>query len=214
MGLVLHGYRHSVYLRVVRMVLAEKGVACERVEVDPFATLPEGYRDLHPFGRVPVLVHDGFAVYEAQAIGRYVDEGFAGPALQPAGAAARARMAQVIGVVDSYGYWPLVRQVFSHAVFRPAAGEAGDPAEVAAGFAAAGRVLGALERIAAEGLVLAGPVALADLHLAPMIAAFVQAPAGAEMLGRHPALARWWAGMRRRESLAATDPGLPGQTPS
>jgi glutathione S-transferase len=173
--------------------------------------LPEGYLELHPFGRVPVLCHDGLTLYEAQAIGRYVDEGFAGPALQPEDAAARARMAQVIGIVDAYGYWPLVRQVYSHAVFQPALGEAGDPREVAVGMVAAAPVLGALDRIADEGLVLAGPVTLADLHLAPMIAAFVQVDEGAAALARHPALARWWAGMRGRDSMAATDPGLPGQ---
>ena len=37
MPLVLHGYRYSVYLRIVRLTLAEKGVAYERVEVNPFA---------------------------------------------------------------------------------------------------------------------------------------------------------------------------------
>jgi glutathione S-transferase len=31
MPLVLHGYRYSVYLRIVRLALAEKGVAYERV---------------------------------------------------------------------------------------------------------------------------------------------------------------------------------------
>lgn len=120
-------------------------------------------------------------------------------------------MAQVMGIVDAYGYWPLVRQVYSHAVFQPAQGEPGDPREVAAGMAAAVRVLGALEAIAAEGLVLSGPVTLADLHLAPMVAAFVQAGEGAAALSSRPALAAWWAGMRARDSMRATDPGLPGQ---
>ena len=37
MPLVLHGYRYSVYLRIVRLALAEKGVGYDRVEVNPFA---------------------------------------------------------------------------------------------------------------------------------------------------------------------------------
>ena len=48
-----------------------------------------------------------------------IDRAFSGPALQPAEPQALARMDQIIGIVDAYAYWPLVRQVFSHAVFRP-----------------------------------------------------------------------------------------------
>lgn len=132
----LIGYRHSVYLRIARAVLLEKGVPFRHVEVDPFGAVPEWYRALHPFGRVPVLRHGDFVFYETAAIGRYVDAAFAGARLVPAGARAAGRMQQVIGIVDSYGYWPMVRQVFAHAVFRPAVGEMGDAAEVAAGLAA------------------------------------------------------------------------------
>lgn len=211
MSVLLHGYSFSVYLRVARMSLAEKGVAYRHREVDPFGPLPEGYLDLHPFGRVPVLEHDGFTLYETQAITRYVDLAFPGPTLQPEGPRARARMAQVIAMVDAYAYWPLVRQVYAHRVFRPAEGAAHDEVQVALGLGAAGPVLAALERVAGEGLVLDGVgLTLADLHLAPMIAAFTMVPEGAEALARHPALSLWWAAMSERDSLKDTDPGLPG----
>ena len=76
-SLVLHGYRYSVYNRIARLALAEKGLACERVEVNPFdPDRPAVYLTLHPFGRVPVLVHDGFALYETGAITRYLDRAF------------------------------------------------------------------------------------------------------------------------------------------
>src|SRR5579864_6082080 len=104
MSLVLHGYRYSVYNRIARLALAEKRVAYDRVEVNPFAPdVPASYRALHPFGRVPALVHDGFTLYETGAITRYIDRAFPGPALQPKEARAVARMDQVIGVVDAYG---------------------------------------------------------------------------------------------------------------
>src|SRR3954454_15980870 len=129
MSLVLHGYHFSVYNRIARLTLAEKGVAYDRVEVNPFAPdVPASYLALHPFGRVPTLVHDGFALYETVAITRYIDRSFPGPALQPTERRSLARMDQIIGVVDAYGYWPLVRQVFSHGVFRPRSGQAGDKA--------------------------------------------------------------------------------------
>jgi glutathione S-transferase len=79
MALVLHGFRYSVYVRVARIVLAEKGLAYENVEVDPFA--PEmriEYLDLHPFRRVPTLVDGEFVLYETEAITRYIGEAFPG----------------------------------------------------------------------------------------------------------------------------------------
>lgn len=206
-GLTLHGFAPSVYTRVARLVLAEKGLDHAYSEVNPFDPgLDPSYRDLHPFARVPVLVHDGFVLHETAAITRYLDT-FPGPSLTPADPRAAARMAQVTGLVDAYAYWPLVRQVFAHRVFRSLEGLEPDEGQIAEGLAAAAPVLAALERIAAEGLVLAGEVTLADCHLAPMIDAFAAAPEGAQALARHGHLARWWEGLADRPSLAATDPG-------
>ena len=211
MALTLIGYRYSVYLRIVRMVLAEKRLRATLVEVNPFdRPLPEGYLDLHPFGRVPVLQHGPFTLYETTAITRYLDEALPGPPLQPQDARDRARMAQVIAIADAYAYQPMVRQVYAQRVFAPAEGAAGDEAQVQAGLAATAPVLAALDQIAAEGRVLAGgAVTLADLHLAPMLAAFTQVPEAARMVGDRPALARWWAAMAVRQSVHGTDPGLP-----
>ncbi len=213
MSLVLHGYRYSVYNRIARLVLAEKGVECARAEIDPFALpVPQAYLDLHPFGRVPTLVHDGFVLYETGAISRYVDRAFAGPALQPAAPRAQARMDQIISVVDSYGYWPMVRQVFSHGAFRPAAGRPADPGEIEAGLAGSAKVLAALEALAGpDGFLVGDQVSLADLHLGAMVAYLAAAPEGAALLREQPRLEGWWHLVSRRPSFAATDPGLPGK---
>lgn len=211
MTLVLHGYRYSVYNRIARLALAEKGVSYDRVEVNPFAPdVPAAYLALHPFGRVPALVHDGFALYETAAITRYLDRAFPGPALQPAEAKALARMDQIIGVVDAYGYWPLVRQIFVQRVARPRRGEPVDEAEIAKGLAASVKVLTALETLASNDTFLVGPtLSLADLHLGAMLAYFVQARDGEALLNQHARLAAWWERVRQRPSVAATDPGLP-----
>ncbi len=213
MTVVLHGYQYSVYVRIARLALAEKGIAYERVEVNPFAAeVPAAYLAMHPFGRVPVLVHDGFVLYESGAITRYVDESFPGPRLQPEAPRERARMTQIISIVDSYAYWPMVRQVFSHSVFRPQVGEPVDPAAIAQGLEGSARALGALEALAAGGDFLVGTqLSLADLHVAPMIAYFAAAPEGRELLPRYPRLAAWWRAVEQRPSLALTDPGLPAR---
>ena len=100
MSIELHGYRYSVYAWIARLALAEKGVAHGWHEVDPFAPdVPAAYLALHPFGRVPTLVADGFVLYETAAITRYVDEAFAGPPLQPTDPRERARVAQICSPV-------------------------------------------------------------------------------------------------------------------
>lgn len=206
--LILTGWRHSIYTRIARLVLAEKGLEASFIDIDPFADpKPAG---LSPFGHVPVLRHGGFALHQTAAICRYLDEGFPGPALQPVEPRARARMVQVIGVADAHGYWPLVRQVYSAAVFGPAEGLARNEQALAMGLAAAPLVLAVLDGIAAEGLVLDAAPTLADLHLAPMVAAFARAPEGAALLSGFPALSRWWEVMAARPAMAATEVALPG----
>jgi glutathione S-transferase len=159
---------------------------------------------------VPTLVHDGFVLYETGAITRYVDRAFPGPALQPGAPRALARMDQLIGVIDAYGYWPMVRQVFSQRVFRAAAGRPVDEAEVAQGLAGSAKVLAALEALIAGDAFLVGPdLSLADLHVGAMVAYFTLAPEGAALLVDYPRLADWWARVGRRASFMLTDPGLP-----
>ena len=208
---VLHGYRHSIYSWIVRLTLAEKGQDWDWVEVNPFAD-PQAARARHPFARVPVLLHDGLSLYETAAIAAYVDEALSGPPLQPADPRARARMRQIIGLADSYAYWPLVRQVYAHKVFpMREEGREGDKAEARAGLTAARPVLDALEAIVASGqapgpwLVSETPT-LADLHLAPMVAAFAEAPQGGALLAGRRRMAAWMEAMRARPAFQATTP--------
>jgi len=203
MSLLLIGYRWSVYSWAVRMALAEAGLAAEWQEADPFdAGAQDGLRKHHPFGRVPVLWDGTFRLYETGAILAYLLPG-------AHDRKRRARARQVAGIADNYAYWPLVRQVFSHGVFRPDSGMAADGAVVAEGLAAAPAVLGALEEIAEEGLALdAIQVGAADCHLAPMIGYFSQDQRGAALLAAAPALARWFALVSERDSFRTTRPDL------
>ena len=71
------------------------------------------------WGKVPVLDHDGFSLFETISITRYVDEGFSGPALQPTDVRRRSRMAQICAVLDHYGWQPMVISVFAQRVVVP-----------------------------------------------------------------------------------------------
>ena len=206
----LTGYEFSVYTRSLRIALAEKGVAYTYEESNPFDTADLGkLKDKHPFGRVPALQHGGFSLWETSAMLSYVQAGFDGPGLQPDDVRAAARMQQVIAVMDNYAYWPLVRQVFSHAVFRPFMGEESDQDAIREGLSAAPLVLATLEAFAAEGVVLTeGQVSLAACHALPMLDYFALVPEGREMLGRYKSLSQWLEWMNRRPSAIATRPSL------
>lgn len=209
--LILRGYQYSVYNRIVRIVLHEKGVEYEIEEIDPFQPkVSKDYLRRHPFGRVPVLSHGKFDVYETAAICRYVEAAFNGLCLLPTEEKALARVAQVVSIADNYGYRPMVRQVYEHRVFRPSVGEPSDEAEIADGLDTSLLVLEALDALASEGYVLDGKViTLADCHLAPMVAYFVQAEEGAKALASYSALADWWASLSQRRSILETNPGTP-----
>ncbi|ASM73076.1 MULTISPECIES: glutathione S-transferase family protein [Roseobacteraceae] len=205
----LHGYRYSVYTRMAHLALRAKKVVFDWVEVNPF--LSEGTPP-HPFGRVPVLDDDGFRLFETGAITRHIDRAFDGPALSPLAVQPAARMDQCIAVIDNYAYWPLIRQVFAHAVFRPLEGETADAQQIAKGLAAAGPVLNVLDQFAQEGHILDGKtLTLADCHLIPIIDYFTRAPQGQTAVASCPALERWWGRMQHTPLVQTTDPQLPGR---
>lgn len=206
MNVALHGWRHSLYTQAARVVLAEKGVACDLAELDPFADPQAARAAGHPFARVPVLWHGAFRLFETQAIAAYIDAAFPGPLLTPADPKARARMVQAVALFDAYGFGPMIRQHYAHAVFAPLRGEPAMPDVAAQGLARSFPVLQALEAIADEGLVLAGPVTLADCHLGPMLRAFALSDEGAKALAACPALDRRRKDLERRESLRLACP--------
>ncbi|HIG40192.1 MAG: glutathione S-transferase N-terminal domain-containing protein [bacterium] len=74
----------------VRLVLAEKGVAVDIVDVDP-RNIPEDLVDLNPYHTLPTLVDRDLVLYESQVIMEYLDERFPHPPLLPVYPVARAQ---------------------------------------------------------------------------------------------------------------------------
>jgi glutathione S-transferase len=77
------------YCARVRIVLAEKGIEYETVEID-LDDRPAWIYDKNPLGRVPVLEEDTFLLAESAVIDEYLDERYPEPPLWPADPAARA----------------------------------------------------------------------------------------------------------------------------
>ncbi|MDL2397422.1 glutathione S-transferase family protein [Rhizobium mayense] len=204
----LFGADYSVYVRIARLTLLEKGVDHRRVPIDIFA---EGgpsasYLERHPFGRIPAFEHGDFRLYETAAITRYVDEAFDGPRLQPVPPRQRARMNQIVSIADAYLYPHLVWGVCVERVSKPAKGIAADEERIAASLSKAAISLAALSDLIGDEQWFCGPdLTLADLYVAPMFDYFLMAPEGREMIGHHPKLASWWSRIAARPSVEMTD---------
>ena len=73
----------------VRIVLAEKGVTVDMVEVDQSA-IPAELSELNPYSGAPTLVDRDLVLYESKIMMEYLDERFPHPPLLPVYPVARA----------------------------------------------------------------------------------------------------------------------------
>ena len=88
------------------VLLRQAGIAFEEVMLrfdsfDSTSAFKAGLKDITPVGKVPVLVHDGLAVWDTLAIAEYVAETFPEKKLWPAHAPARARARSVCAEMHS-----------------------------------------------------------------------------------------------------------------
>ena len=79
----------------VRMVLAEKGINHEIINIDP-DNLPEDLIDLNPYNTAPTLVDRDLVLYDAQLIMEYLDERFPHPPLMPVDPVNRAKLKMLL----------------------------------------------------------------------------------------------------------------------
>ncbi len=77
------------YCHRVRIVLAEKGISVDIVDVDA-SHLPDEVLEFNPYGTVPTLVDRDLRLYESRIIMEYLDERFPHPPLLPVDPVARA----------------------------------------------------------------------------------------------------------------------------
>ncbi len=87
--LTLISHKLCPYVQRAAIVLAEKGIAFDRVDVD-LANKPEWFLRISPLGKTPVLLVDGEPVFESAVICEYLDDTTL-PRLHPGNALQRAR---------------------------------------------------------------------------------------------------------------------------
>jgi glutathione S-transferase len=204
---IVYGPAGSTYVWSTRLALAEKGVAHELVDVPFGAHREEPHLARHPFAKVPAFAHDGFELYETQAILRYIDEGFPVAPLQPTDLHQFARMNQIIGIVDAYGWPSIARGVIFNRILAPKLGLPSDEAAVEKALPRARLVVAEIARLQGDQPFLAGErISLADLITIPLFYYFSRLPEGEAALGAHPALFPWIRRMEERQSFQVTKP--------
>jgi glutathione S-transferase len=207
MAVIVHGVIGSPYLRGATLGLEERGVSYELRAIPLGAHLEQPHLSRHPFGRVPAFEHDGFALYETQAILRYVANVFPGPALEPADPRQAARMNQLIGITDWY-FLNHIGRLITRPRFNEMIGRGkADEDAIRSALPDAKVCLKAIDDLKGDATFLAGEaLSLADLLLAPHVALFAPTPEGRTLLARHPRLIDWLNRMLARPSMIATDP--------
>jgi glutathione S-transferase len=82
-SLVVLGGSVSPFVRKVRVFLAEKGLAYEHQQVNPFAP-PEGWREISPLGKIPAFRDGDRVINDSAVICAYLERRFPKPPLYPA----------------------------------------------------------------------------------------------------------------------------------
>lgn len=91
------------YSHRVRIVLAEKGITFEVINVEK-DKLPEDLLDLNPYHSVPTLVDRDLVLYDSQVIIEYLDERFPHPPLMPVDPVSRAKTRLAMHRIDQDWY--------------------------------------------------------------------------------------------------------------
>lgn len=202
----VHTIPGSPFARAVLATLEEKQVPWRITPLRPGQHRQQPHLSRHPFGRMPAIEHGDFALYETQAIVRYIDRVWPEPALTPRAPRAAARMDQAMNVNDWYLFQGCCSVIgFQRVVGPKIMGLTPDEALIAAAMPHARRVFDELARLLDERAYFAGEqISLAEMMLVPQIDFLTQTPEWAELTGALPNIVAWYARASARASFAAT----------
>ena len=203
---IVHSLPGSPFGRAVLIALEEKGARYDFRAVSPGTLrLPE-HLALHPFGRVPVLQHGSFRLYETGAILRYLERQLPSPALVPFEARAAARMDQLMNINDWYLFQGAGNVIAFQRVVGPRLmGLAPDEAAIEAILPRAHTVFAELSVLLGRQPYFTGPqFTLADALIAPQLDFLSQTPEWQALTAQRGNLVEWLARVSARPSLQAT----------
>ena len=196
----LYGSLTSPYVRKLRILLREKGVACEFVQADAWAADSPVPR-LNPLGKVPVLERDdGSALYDSPVIIEYLDSLKAPALLAPAGEE-RWAMLRLQALADGILDATVTRLLESR---RPPPQQS--PENIKRQEEKIARALAFADGIPkGETYLMQNRFSIADLCLGVALE-YVDFRYPHDWRGKHPRLALWLAGIGTRPAFAETIP--------
>jgi glutathione S-transferase len=196
----------SPFGRAVLATLMEKGAAYRFAPVVPGSLKSEPHILRHPFGRVPVLEHEGFMLYETQAILRYLDRVLGGASLSPTDARVAGRMDQVMNICDWYLFRDVNAVIGFHRIVAPRLlGLQPDEKAIAEAMPKGLTTFRELSRLLASQRYFAGDeLSLADLMVAPHVDFLSATPEWQKLTADTPNLVAWLQRMNARDSFKAT----------
>ncbi len=203
---IVHTIPGSPAARAVMATLVEKGATFRVAALAPGAHKSEPHLTRHPFGKMPVLEHDGFSLYETQAILRYLDRILPGPPLTPGEPTKAARMDQIMGISDWYLFQGVNNIIGFHRVVGPRLmGLVPDETAISGAMPRAHVVFAELSRLLGQkAFLVSSEVTLADLIVAPHMDFLAQTPEWIPLTQERPNLSEWLARMNQRKSMSST----------
>ena len=206
--LIIYGIPESTYVRSCRMAAVEKGVPHKLdgsiLGKESFSS-PELLK-IHPFGKIPAMVHGDVRLFEGSAICIYIDEAFEGRNLQPVNVPERAIHAQWISAFNSYFDTAFVRE---YATAHYYAGDEGPPQEVIDGvMPKLTRCLEVLEQ-ALEGrdFLMGDEPMIADFLMIGAMHYLDMFPEGHDLLAKHTGAGNYYTRLFERPSYQAVVAG-------
>ena len=198
------GSARSTYTHAVRMVCEEKGI--DYVLTEKPLRAPE-IRAIHPFGKMPVLRHGDFQLFESKAIATYIDRSFPAPYVFPSDPRLAALTEQWVSLVNTLMDHTLIRTyLFAYIAPKTANGEPDRPT-IESVMPALREQIAVLDKAVAGTSYLVGDnLTFADLNLLPILHRVQLAPEGAQALSDATHLARYYAQHTARPSFARTAP--------
>jgi len=196
----------SPFARAVMITLEEKGSAWQLSPLDPGSLKAEEHLRRHPFGKMPVLQHGDFILYETQAILRYLDRVVPDPPLSPEDPRIAARMDQLMGINDWYLFQGCANVIAFQRIVGPRLlGLEPDLDAIAAAMPRADIVFAQVSRFLADQPFLTGEaISLADLLIGPQIEFFARTPEWAELTRGRPNIVGWHERLEARSSFRKT----------
>jgi glutathione S-transferase len=191
----------------VEVALKEKDVPYQLHAMSPADMKTPEHLELHPFGRIPIFEEDGFRLYETQAIIRYLDEVFIHPPLTPGNPKQRARMNQIIGIIEWYLFPKAAAPIAFNRIIGPKLlGLPSDEAAITDAMPMARTCFAELNRLLEDQPYLAGPrFSIADIMLGTQLDLLATTPEGQQLIGGTK-LEGWLERLRVRPSFQATQP--------